>query len=179
MKKTVVIYKSMYGSTKRYAEWIANALECDIYDESKLPVDCWEAYDVYIVGGGLYAGRINGVPLLHRHWEDLVNKCVVLFTVGLSDPGDMAQLAPLLQKSLTDEMRQKIKTFHFRGSIDYANLNFKHRTMMKMLRAMLTKKSEEQRSAEDQALLDTFGQYTDFSDENAILPLVDYVKGFE
>ena len=28
----IVVYKSKYGSTKAYAEWIANELSCDICD---------------------------------------------------------------------------------------------------------------------------------------------------
>lgn len=32
MKKTAVIYKTKYGSTKKYAEWIAQNLSCDIFD---------------------------------------------------------------------------------------------------------------------------------------------------
>lgn len=30
MDKTVVIYKSKHGSTKKYAEWIGEELECPV-----------------------------------------------------------------------------------------------------------------------------------------------------
>lgn len=35
--KTIVIYKSKYGSTKKYAEWIADALNCTAVDAKKFP----------------------------------------------------------------------------------------------------------------------------------------------
>ena len=31
MKKTAVVYGSVYGSTKQYAQWIADALSADLY----------------------------------------------------------------------------------------------------------------------------------------------------
>lgn len=30
MKSVVVIYKSKYGSTKKYAKWLSELLSCDI-----------------------------------------------------------------------------------------------------------------------------------------------------
>ncbi len=32
--KTIVVYKSKYGYTKRYAEWIAEELSCDIKENA-------------------------------------------------------------------------------------------------------------------------------------------------
>ncbi|WP_366936885.1 flavodoxin domain-containing protein [uncultured Clostridium sp.] len=36
MNNTVVVYKSKYGSTKKYAEWIAEELSSDIIENNKL-----------------------------------------------------------------------------------------------------------------------------------------------
>ena len=44
--KTLVIYKSKYGSTKQYAEWIAEELDCEAVDaKSVKPLDL-EKYDI-------------------------------------------------------------------------------------------------------------------------------------
>jgi flavodoxin len=32
--KTVVIYKTKYGSAKQYAQWIAEELKCDLFEQS-------------------------------------------------------------------------------------------------------------------------------------------------
>ncbi len=36
MSKIVVVYKSKYGTTKRYAEWISKSLSCDLFDRKDI-----------------------------------------------------------------------------------------------------------------------------------------------
>ncbi len=86
MKKTVVIYKSSYGSTKKYAEWIAQELKCDLFDTNKVKDDMLVDYDIIIFGGGLYASGINGIALIKSSFSSLRDKDVIVFTVGLADP---------------------------------------------------------------------------------------------
>ena len=45
---TVVIYKSKYGSTRTYAEWISKELECEIYDAKNIKADDLLKYDAII-----------------------------------------------------------------------------------------------------------------------------------
>ena len=51
MDKTVVIYKSKHGSTKKYAEWIGEELECPVFsadDFSKKELEDYESiYRIY------------------------------------------------------------------------------------------------------------------------------------
>ena len=63
----IVIYKTKYGSTKTYAEWIAKELACDIVEHKSVSVADLEKYDTIIYGGGLYAEVINGVTLITRN----------------------------------------------------------------------------------------------------------------
>ncbi|WP_253199588.1 flavodoxin domain-containing protein [Clostridium gasigenes] len=56
MSKSVIVYKSKYGSTKVYAQWIAKKLEADIYEVNEVKVDKLLDYNNIIFGGGLYAG---------------------------------------------------------------------------------------------------------------------------
>ena len=74
-------------------------------------------------------------------------------------------------------MQEKIKQFHFRGGIDYSQLNFIHTMMMNMLKKMLLKNGYEKLRQEDKEFLDTFGKQVDFTDKSTITPLIDYVKG--
>ena len=56
MTKIAVIYKSKYGSTKQYAEWIAQALDAPLFEASSVNPAQLAEYDVVVYGGGLYAG---------------------------------------------------------------------------------------------------------------------------
>jgi flavodoxin len=57
--KTLVVYKSKTGYTKKYAEWIAEELSADILEVSKVNINILASYDTVIFGGSLHAVGIN------------------------------------------------------------------------------------------------------------------------
>ncbi len=179
MAKTVVIYRSKYGYTKQYAEWLAEELEADIHDGANTKPADLSGYDVIIYGGGLYAGGVSGVSLLTKSFPAIRDKSLYLFTVGAADVADEQNIRGIrteLNKVLTPEMQEKITIFHLRGGIDYPRMSFVHRAMMSMLVRMLKKKPENEISNENKMMIETYGQVVDFSDKASIAPLVQAVK---
>ncbi|MDO4321855.1 MAG: flavodoxin domain-containing protein [Lachnospiraceae bacterium] len=175
MNKAVVIYESKYGYTKRYAQWIGEALSCPVFPRNKFRTKCFSQYDTVIYGGGLYAGNVSGISLIVKNWKLLCSKNVILFTCGLANPADRQNtdhIKESLSRVLTPEMLQNIKMFHLRGGIDYSRLGLIHRTMIAMLRKMLLKKSPETLRGEDRLLLQTYGQKVDYTDRTSIAPLI-------
>ena len=61
--------------------------------------------------------------------------------------------------------------------MDYARLSLVHRAMMAMLRRMLLKKPEAERTGQDKDLLATYGQSVDFVEPETARPLVELVQG--
>jgi len=171
VKKIAVIYKSKHGTTKRYAEWIAEELEAQLFEASNIRPSQLMSYDVVIYGGGLYAGGIIGVKLVTEN----ACKSLVVFTVGLANP-DSTDYSGILQKNFTQELLQKIKVFHLRGGIDYKKLGLVHKAMMALLVKLKVEKiPPEKRTSEIQTMLDTYGEKVDFTDKATIRPLIDYV----
>ncbi len=175
MKDAVVLYSSRYGSTKRYAEAVAARLHCPALDTKK-GKGALSDYETIIFGGGIYAGGIRGISLLTKNFHKLQDKRIFVFTVGIADPADSERFSPMLAKTFSDEMRQKIRFFHFRGGMDYSKMSFLHRAMMKMLKSSIEKKPPSQRTDEDEGILRTFGGKVDFFDQNAVIPLVEAVE---
>lgn len=176
----LVTYASKYGYTQQYAQWIAEALSCDICDSKHVTKTQLQSCDILIHGGGLYAGGLSGIKTIVKNWDVLSNKQVILFSCGVADPTDPENEAHIkagIARSLTPEMQEKIHQFHLRGGIDYSRLNFIHRAMMGMLRKGLLKKGYENLRGEDKLIVDTYGQALDFRNQAAIEPLVTYVKG--
>jgi len=60
MERTIVIYKSKYGATDRYAKWISEELDCPMVELSDFKKKEIENYDNIIYGGGVHAGGIRG-----------------------------------------------------------------------------------------------------------------------
>ena len=81
MSKALIIYSSPYGTTKEYAEWIAEALNGDIYSINNLNHSILKNYDIIIFGSGLYAGKIKGIDIILKNYETLKNKKLIIFTV--------------------------------------------------------------------------------------------------
>ncbi|MGE4282777.1 MAG: flavodoxin domain-containing protein [Clostridia bacterium] len=174
MVKAAVIYKSRYGSTKKYAEWIASEINGTLLEYSQVKAKKLSEYDTIIFGGGLYASGINGISLITKNFEALKNKNLIVFTVGLSSTQDKEIFIPIIQKNFTQEMREKIQIFHMRGGMDYKKLSFVHKPMMAMLKATVAKKKPEELSEDDKLMLATYGERIDFTDIKAIEPLVLY-----
>ena len=172
MKNVVIVYKSKYGSTKQYAEWIATELGASVFDVSSIKPSQLINYDVVVFGGGLYASGINGVKLVTKNpWKGLV-----VFTVGAGNPRN-TDYSVILSKNFPNEILSKIKVFHFHGGIDYEKLGIIHRIMMAMVKKIrVNSKSARKRTDEDIAFLETYGSKFDFKDKASIKPLIDYVR---
>lgn len=172
----LVVYRSCYGATRRYAEWISNTLSANLCEAQYLRPEMLQSADIIIFGSGLYAGGVSAAELIKRYAAQLSGKTVVLFTVGLADPEKEENISYIregLHKVLGEQL-DSIKLFHFRGAMDFAHMRFFHKMGMRMMRSMLKKKKN--RSEEDEALLQSFDHPVDFTDQKAILPLIDYCR---
>jgi len=171
MNNIAVIYKSKHGTTKQYAQWIAEELGASLFEASSIKHSQVAVYDTVIYGGGLYAGGIDGIKLVTKNRS----KSLIVFTVGLADP-NTTDYADILTKNFTQEQLSKTKVFHLRGGIDYKKLGVVDKSLMAILRKMAAKKKQAELSDEDKVFLDTYGGKLDFTNQPAIKPLVDYVR---
>lgn len=157
--KIIVVYKSKYGYTKKYAQWLAESLDCDIKENVSL-ADIM-GYDTIIYGGGIYAGRINGAKLITKNLEKLSGKKLVLFAVG-SSVGRPEELEAFWKQALEENVRLNIPHFYLRGGFDYGKLGSVDRLMMNMLKKMLLKK--DTLTEDDKGLLAAYETPVDFTD---------------
>lgn len=169
--KTIVVYKSKYGYTKRYAEWIAEELQCDIKENAALGDIL--GYDEVVCGGGCYAGSINGAKLLTKNLAKLSGKRLVLFAVG-SSSGAEKDIATFWEKNLTSAQRQVIAHFYLRGGFDYGRLGSADRILMNMLRSHLRKIKDP--DEETRGLLAAYETPVDFTDKEQLKELLEYIR---
>lgn len=177
--KCIVIYKSAYGNTKKYADSIAKQLSCDLFEKKSVKSNDLNKYDTIIYGGGLYAGGLAGIDFITKNYNEIADKNIIVFTCGIANPYDAENAEHIrksLYKTLTPSMQKKIKIFHLRGGINYKKLNVIHKAMMAMLNHVLKKKDDSSLSLEDKEMLATYGSMVDFVDLKTIEPIVDYAK---
>ncbi len=179
MNQILIIFESKYGTTKRYAEWIATALSGTLLERRAVHSKDLEAADTIIYGGGLYAGGVSGIKFLFKNQALLAKKNLILFTCGLASPDipeNVANIRKTLTQTIPADMLTQMTIFHFHGGIDYTRLNLVHKSMMSMLHKMLLKKADADLTVEDRLMLKTYGKTLDFTKQESIQPLVDYVR---
>lgn len=169
--KILVTYTSKYGSTKRYAEWIAADLGADLSEAAKVKPETIGQYDVVVHGGGLYAGGIAGIKLVTRS----PCKNLVVFTVGLGDPST-SDYSKIINMNITPELLSKTKLFHLHGGIDYKRLGPVHKAMMAMMKASILRKPESKRGSDDGEFLATYNTAISFENKKTIEPIAAYVR---
>ena len=87
--KAIVIYSSKRGSTKQYAEWIAEELnkkcECDFvpFKESK-QYNLYE-YDLIVYGGWIRGSGIVDFDVLSKRLDEELLSKMVVFGCGIAD----------------------------------------------------------------------------------------------
>lgn len=175
--KTLVIYTSQTGFTKRYAKWISEELDADIYelkDVKKKTNDFFETYEAIIYAGWCMAGMVVKVKWFFEKSACWNNKKLSIVAVGAS-PNDNPEVEEFLNNVLTVEQRPLIKAFYCQGGINYDRMNFTSRTAMKMFANSLKKNKNS--SLEDKKKGEMISKSYDISDKRFIAPVVDYVRG--
>lgn len=176
MNNIAIVYKSKYGSTKRYAQWIAEETKSDCFERSEIDTKKLMEYDTIIYGGGLYASGIAGISIITKNFEILKDKKIIVFTVGLASTDKDEVFLPIIEKNFSKKMRDNIKFFHLRGGINYEKLGIIHKFMMAMLKTVIAKKDPNELSDDDKELLATYGKKVDFTDKNMIKPLLSFLE---
>jgi len=173
--KPIIIYKSKYGSTRAYAEWIAEELNCRVTDVKNIKISELAEYDTVIYGGGLYAEVIAGVTFITKNFEKLKDKKLIVFTTGLT-PADCREYYDkmVVEKNFKPEMTNKIKIFNFLGKMIIEELSLPHRTAIKALKKIMSGK--ENPTEMEKLLIKLCDESGDFTDKNAINDLVAYAK---
>lgn len=172
----VVVYTSKYGSTEKYAHWIAEALGCSAKKLSELSSKDLLIFDTIIYGGGLYAGRIAGFKKFLSKLRNADNKTLALYMVGLVNPKAQGVYSEIAEKNIPPKWKDQFEVFVFRGDQQFSQMSAIHKLMMRMPKSMAEKKPLEQRTEDDQMFIDSFGKDVFFSSKTYILPLVDHIK---
>lgn len=171
--KTVVIYKSKTGFTKKYAEWIAEGLSADIFDVSNVAANIVTAYDTVIYGGSLYAVGIIGVKYITQNIDKLKDKKIVVFATGAS-PSSKEVISEVRDKNFTPEEQKHIQFFYLRGGFDYSKLNPFDKVLMTLLKWKIKMKKEL--TPDGKGMLAMYDKPIDFTIKKNIDKIITYVN---
>lgn len=175
MSNLIVVYKSKYGSTEKYAYEIKEKTNGDICKLKDVNSIDFDKYDIVIYGGRVFAGTIDGLSNFVKKFEDkLKNKKFLIFGVGCSSIDSIEKINKLKQVSKPENLEAEI--FYFRGALDSRKLGFMDKLMIKMVKSKAMKTPENERDDDERAIIDSFERKVDFFDKRAVDGLIERIK---
>lgn len=145
--KRLVLYTSAYGSTKQYAEWIAEELAADIESIDTFDIRRADEYDAVVIGTYVRVSKLVAGEYLEKVWSRLSDKKVVLFSASKT-PVDSEASAKNYHKSIPSSIRAAITYFPLEGRFVFDKLEDKDKRMMrfgqKMTRLFMGKQMAEE-----------------------------------
>lgn len=171
--KTIVIYNSQTGFTKRYAQWIAEAAGADCLELSSAKAKDLTGYEAIIFGGWACAGSIHKINWFKSHMNQWTDKKLIVFCVGAS-PIDNPKNEPTLKKNFKESELKKVNIFYCPGGFNYEKMSVSSKLMMKMFVKIL--KAKKDRTEARLEMIKTISASYDISDKKYIEPILECLK---
>lgn len=172
--KGIILYSSRYGSTRRYAEWLAEETGFDCRETKKAKIDDVREYDTVVLGGNIHASGIAGLPFLKKHIAQLQGKKIVVFCVGAS-PYDEKAFQQAAALNLKDSLAG-LPCFYCRGAWNFDGMSFADKILCRMLYKAVAKKKPEDQEPWEKALTEAgFGKH-DWTDRAYLQPILEAVQ---
>lgn len=178
--KTAIIYTSQTGFTKKYADWLKEALGEDAslftLDEAKKAApDTWNSFDVLVYGGWMCAGSIKGVTWFKKNiaaWN-VAGKKLAVYATGASPAGD-ADIAAAFDRLLSEAERRFCPLFYCPGGKAFEKLPRGQQIIQNMFARMLASQAKKDPSLAEKAAAVT--KSYDATDRKYIEPVLAYLK---
>lgn len=171
--KTIVVYSSQTGFTKRYAQWIAQEAGADCLALSDAKKKDLAAYEAIIFGSWACAGGISKISWFKGNMDKWADKKLIVFCVGAS-PMDNPEIDIALKRIFNESEQKKVKTFYCPGGFNYEKMSAPSKLMMKLF--LKTLKAKKDKTEEEQIMIKMISSSYDISDKKYIEPILQYLK---
>ncbi len=128
--KTVIIYQTKKGFTKKVANYIADTIEnATIIEVNNGPID--KSYDHYIVLSPIYYGLINkNIKLLIQDNEQTFqNKKLTIVLSGMNTK----EFNNTIKSNFSENIVNQAEFIHCGGAYDFKKLNFLEKLIVKKI----------------------------------------------
>ena len=161
--RTLILYTSKTGNTKKYAEDIAQAVNGDVFPLKKYKWKDVGDYDSIVFGGWVMGGKIQGIDDFLSHYDEISDKNILVFSSGMgfvtSESRDR-----LISGNVLDIYH--IRYYQLRGSFDYSKLHFPYNFMINTSLRALRKDPD---SAQDLSMVENLKETPlEFYDQQGI-----------
>lgn len=170
MMKTIVIYNSQTGFTKRYAHWIAEKSGADCCELRAAKKKNMDEYDVIVYGGWACAGGISKLSWFKGNINKWKGKKLIVFCVGGS-PLENPEIESALKKNFSEDEMKRVSVFYCPGGFNYEKMSKASKLMMKMFVKSL--KAKKEKTEEEEIMIRMISSSYDISDIKYITPILE------
>lgn len=157
-KKVLIFYNSKRGSTKDYADWIADGvkeeasnaginLTLDRVSMEECDFDDFETYDAIVFGSWLRGSGIVGLDVVKPYMDGIQKKCII-YCCGISDynPGNYAQIVDINFNDKID--MSAVKLYYCPGAYDPSKVKGIDKLMMWIAKRVVMKGSIKEEASQ-------------------------------
>ncbi len=176
-KKVLVVYKSVTGFTKEYAEMIAQEMDCTLTDCKEITAETMSDFDMVIFGGRMHAGMVDGLKHAKELFQQSKASQFIVFATGAMPNEAGGVIEEMWSNNLSTEELAAIPHFYMQSGLRYEKMPLSDKLMIKLFYFMM-KKKKDKNEYERQIERGISGSY-DISSKEYIMPLLCYVSKSE
>ena len=180
MSKAIVIYTSKRGSTKQYAEWIAEDLGCEAipFEDKRIrDINLYE-YDCIIYGGWIRGSGIVDFDKFGRFLDQELMQRLLVYGVGMADEtaDNYAQVWGYSIGKLDPKNENRAILYILGGRYDPASVTGLDKFLMKIMRRVLISGSTAEAKSRAEFMKDRIDNGVDMVFRDNIISLVRDAK---
>lgn len=172
MENCVVIYKSKTGFTEKYANWIAEELNCDVYPLENVNLVNLSEYDLIIFGSGVRAGKMAGIKFIDKSRINFPNKKLVIFATGATPPDESEAIERV--RTMNVPKNSGIPFFYFQSGFNYERMKGLDKLLMTMVKGIMGRMKDKDGTQNE--MVAAMKNSYDHSSRASIEPLVSFIK---
>lgn len=167
-KNTIIIYHSTYGSTKRYAQRLAEELSTIAINIEDFDINNIDKYDTIIFWSSIYMWKIKKINFIIKNWNRLQNKKIIVFTTALT----MEEAQKNLENNIPLEIREKIFYQSLPWAYDYSKLKLLDKFIMQGMKFFMNIKAKSDPKAKK--FVENFYKPLDKTDKKYLKSIISY-----
>lgn len=172
-KRVLIVYKSVTGFTKQYAQWIAEELGCEAVELKKVTANTLSGYQIIIFGGRFHAGFVDGLKQGKKLFAESGAERLVVFGTGATPGTQTNMIEEAWKNNFTPEELAQIPHFYMESGLRYDNMPLGDKLMLKVFAAMV--KGKKEKTEYEKAMAKALGTSYDHSSKENVSPLLAYV----
>ena len=172
--KILVVYKSITGFTREYAEMIAQEIDCTLMDFKKVTVETMSDFDTVIFGGRMHAGSVDGLKKAKELWKQSKASKFMVFATGATPNEAGSVIEEMWSNNLSADELLNIPHFYMQSGLRYEKMPFSDRLMMKVFCMMMDRKKDK--NEYEKQFEGVISSSYDISSKEYIAPLVEALK---